>query len=105
LWKRARSSTSPSTGKTPQTSAKSYAGTDAQQHPHRNSLEPPCHRSITCIPAEGIEKAVENLYAIFDERTLKVIPSYVRKLVHSVIEIKGNFFPEYLDDPCWCAGL
>jgi len=64
-----------------------------------NALEPPCHHSITCIPAEGIEKAVDNLYAIFDERTLKVIPSYVRKLVHSVIEIKGNFFPEYLEDP------
>jgi SpoVK/Ycf46/Vps4 family AAA+-type ATPase len=64
-----------------------------------SALEPACHRSITCIPPEGLERAVENLYKIFDERTLKVIPSYVRKLVHSVIEIKGNFFPEYLEDP------
>jgi SpoVK/Ycf46/Vps4 family AAA+-type ATPase len=46
-----------------------------------------------------IKESVDKLYAIFDERTLKIIPSYVRKLIHSVIEIKGGFSPQYLADP------
>ena len=41
---------------------------------------------------------VDKLYSIFKERTLKVIPSYVRKLIHSIIQIKGDFVSTYLDD-------
>jgi transitional endoplasmic reticulum ATPase len=35
---------------------------------------------------------------VFQERTLKIIPSYVRKLIHSIVEIKNEFHPGHLDD-------
>jgi SpoVK/Ycf46/Vps4 family AAA+-type ATPase len=46
----------------------------------------------------NLDTAVDRLYKVFEERTLKVIPSYVRKLIHSIVEIKKDFTPEYLDD-------
>jgi len=57
-----------------------------------------CHKNTACISAQELKTAVEKIYTIFDERTLKIIPSYVRKLVDSVIRIKGNFAPRYLED-------
>ncbi|MFY9704805.1 MAG: AAA family ATPase, partial [Desulfobacterales bacterium] len=57
-----------------------------------------CNGKAVCIDPEEIDRAVTKLYVVFDERTLKIIPSYVRKLVDSIIEIKGGFAPEYLDD-------
>jgi hypothetical protein len=57
-----------------------------------------CHPQTVCIPPESTEEAVQKLYTIFENRTLKIIPSYVRKLVDSIIEIKGDFSPAYLDD-------
>ena len=57
-----------------------------------------CPQTAVCIPPQDLHRAVEKIYVIFEERTLKVIPSYVRKLIDSVIEIKGGFRPEYLDD-------
>ena len=50
-------------------------------------------------PADQLAETVDKLYVLFRERTLKVIPSYVRKLLHSIIEIKSDFSPAYLDDP------
>jgi transitional endoplasmic reticulum ATPase len=45
------------------------------------------------------------IYRVFDERSLKVIPSYVRKLIHSIVEIKKGFrYPNTCTTPCWCAG-
>jgi SpoVK/Ycf46/Vps4 family AAA+-type ATPase len=64
----------------------------AVSHPEIN---PMAVRSIT--PVE-LDEAVTKVYDVFNERTLKVIPSYVRKLIHSVVEIKGDFSPVYLDD-------
>jgi SpoVK/Ycf46/Vps4 family AAA+-type ATPase len=57
-----------------------------------------CPEPADCMPPQDLNRAVEKIYVIFDERTLKVIPSYVRKLIDSVIEIKGGFAPEYLED-------
>ena len=57
-----------------------------------------CPTPAACMSPQDLKQAVEKIYVIFDERTLKVIPSYVRKLVDSVIEIKGDFALEYLDD-------
>jgi transitional endoplasmic reticulum ATPase len=51
-----------------------------------------------CLSAENVSETVDRLYTIFKERTLKVIPSYVRKLIHSIIQIKGDFQSAYLDD-------
>jgi SpoVK/Ycf46/Vps4 family AAA+-type ATPase len=50
------------------------------------------------IASSDLDHAVAKVYDVFNERTLKVIPSYVRKLIHSVVEIKGDFSPAYLDD-------
>ncbi len=51
------------------------------------------------VTPEDLAAAVERMAPLFTERALKLTPAYVRKLVHSVIEIKGDFRPGYLDDP------
>ena len=56
------------------------------------------YRSAKCLPIEDVAETVDRLYAIFKERTLKVIPSYVRKLIHSIIQLKGDFSSAYLND-------
>ena len=43
--------------------------------------------------------AVEKIYTVFRERSLKVTPAYVRKLVESVIDMKEAFEPNMLEDP------
>ncbi len=50
------------------------------------------------LTASDLAAAVDRLGPLFSERALKLTPAYVRKLVHSVIEIKGDFRPRYLDD-------
>jgi SpoVK/Ycf46/Vps4 family AAA+-type ATPase len=50
------------------------------------------------ITPEDLKISVEKIYEIFDERTLKITPSYVRKLLSSIIEIRRGFTPEYLED-------
>ena len=57
-----------------------------------------CQKNVTCISNQDLGDTVEKLFITFDERTLKLIPAYVRKLIQSVIEIKGDFLPDYLDD-------
>jgi len=57
-----------------------------------------CQKKVTCISNQDLGDTVEKLFTTFDERTLKLIPAYVRKLIQSVIEIKGDFLPDYLDD-------
>ena len=54
--------------------------------------------TVKCLSPDDVSTTVNKLYSIFKERTLKVIPSYVRKLIHSIIQIKGNFISTYLDD-------
>ncbi len=61
-------------------------------------LDSGCHSLVACIPPHCLDSAVEKLYVIFRERTLKITPAYVRKLVQSILQIKGDFAPEYLDD-------
>jgi len=63
-----------------------------------DNKDPYCVVEGTCLDPENTQAAVEKLYTIFKERSLKVIPSYVRKLIHSIIQIRGDFEPEYLDD-------
>jgi transitional endoplasmic reticulum ATPase len=57
------------------------------------------HADFNCLSQEDLTATVDKLYSIFKERTLKVIPSYVRKLVHSILQIKKDFSSTYLDDP------
>jgi SpoVK/Ycf46/Vps4 family AAA+-type ATPase len=53
---------------------------------------------IRYLSPADLEAALERLYPIFQERALKLSPSYVRNLVHSIIVMKGEFRPEHLDD-------
>ncbi len=50
------------------------------------------------VTGEDLDLAVARIYKIFDERSLKLTPSYVRKLIKSIVEIKQDFKPEYLED-------
>jgi hypothetical protein len=45
-----------------------------------------------------LDQAADKIFAIFKERSLKISPAYVRKLVESVINIRGDFLPEFLDN-------
>ena len=58
-----------------------------------------CEQEFACLSPDGLDRVVEQLFSIFQERTLKIIPAYVRKLIQSVIEIQNGFLPEYLEDP------
>ncbi|MCF8080393.1 MAG: AAA family ATPase [Desulfobacterales bacterium] len=60
--------------------------------------EDSCHDNFACLVPESLDRIVEQLISIFEDRTLKIIPAYVRKLISSVIEIQGDFRPEYLED-------
>ena len=42
--------------------------------------------------------AVEKLYPIFRQRSLRITPAYVRRLISSLITIKGHFLADDLDD-------
>ena len=57
------------------------------------------HNGVACLAPGRLDGAIEKIHSIFAERTLKITPSYVRKLISSVIEIKGDFLPEHLEDP------
>ncbi|MCG6893012.1 MAG: AAA family ATPase, partial [Desulfobacteraceae bacterium] len=61
-------------------------------------LDISCHPGVTCLSPQELDRTVERIYGIFEERTLKITPAYVRKLVHSLIEIKESFSPAFLED-------
>ncbi|ORJ59797.1 AAA family ATPase [Geothermobacter hydrogeniphilus] len=50
------------------------------------------------VPESALERTVEKLAPIFRERSLRMIPAYVRRLIHSIISLKGDFDPVYFDD-------
>ncbi len=51
------------------------------------------------ISPQHLDQAVDLVYKVFEERSLKVIPSYVRKLIHSMVEIQSTFDTRDLRDP------
>jgi SpoVK/Ycf46/Vps4 family AAA+-type ATPase len=55
-------------------------------------------KTARCLSPEDMSATVDKLYSIFKARTLKIIPSYVRKLIHSIIQLKKDFSSVYLDD-------
>ena len=57
-----------------------------------------CLLHARCVSPDQVQTAVNSIYAIFQERSLKITPAYVRKLVHSIIEIQGGFSAAYLED-------
>lgn len=56
------------------------------------------HPSIQWMTNEELMIAVGKLYNVFTERSLHVTPSYVRKLVGFVVNIKGDFQAKFMDD-------
>ena len=45
-----------------------------------------------------LEETVARLDPIFRERSLRITPAYVRRLIDSIIALKGDFRSDYLDD-------
>ncbi len=58
-----------------------------------------CKDLGNCMDPSEIKAIVNKIYVIFKERALKVSPSYVRKLISSIIELKGNVSSEHLENP------
>ncbi len=50
------------------------------------------------LPEAVLDRSAEKLYPIFRERSLRITPAYVRRLISSIIGFKGDFKPEFLDD-------
>ncbi|MDP2908029.1 MAG: AAA family ATPase [Nanoarchaeota archaeon] len=50
------------------------------------------------IKLQELKQIVNKVYPLFETRTLNITPAYVRKLISSVIEFKGNIKGDYLDD-------
>ncbi len=48
--------------------------------------------------SEELDLAAERIYTVFKERSLKISPAYVRKLIESVINIRGDFIVKFLDN-------
>jgi SpoVK/Ycf46/Vps4 family AAA+-type ATPase len=53
---------------------------------------------IQWLDPDELKSAVGKFFNIFQERSLKVTPAYVRKLVSYIITIKGTFKADFLDD-------
>ncbi len=53
---------------------------------------------IRSISDEDLKSAVDKLYVIFTQRSLKITPAYTRKMIQSIIQIKGGFSTEHLED-------
>lgn len=62
-------------------------------HPQDPLSERPPHLS-----EEELDLAVQKFYPIFRQRSLHITPAYVRRLISSLIAIKGHFRAEHLDD-------
>ncbi len=64
----------------------------------RNQPKNPADSRRPHLSEEELDHAIDKLYPIFHQRSLKITPAYVRRLLASLISIKGHFVPEYLDD-------
>jgi transitional endoplasmic reticulum ATPase len=67
-------------------------------HIYNRTLRPE-EKNKSVLGREELDLIVDLVFKVFADRTLKVIPSYVRKLIHSIVEIKQTFVPDYLKDP------
>jgi SpoVK/Ycf46/Vps4 family AAA+-type ATPase len=63
-----------------------------------NHPKDPLSERLPHFSEEELVNSVEKLYPIFRQRSLRITPAYVRRLIASLISIKGHFLAEYLDD-------
>jgi transitional endoplasmic reticulum ATPase len=61
----------------------------------KDPLPPGQPRTIRTI---DLDQTVEGIYRLFRERSLTLTPAYVRKLLHSIIQIRSTFDAAFLDD-------
>ncbi|WP_300457927.1 AAA family ATPase [Desulfobacula sp.] len=47
--------------------------------------------------SDSLDDATRKIYEVFKERSLKISPAYVRKLIESIINIRGDFILDFLD--------
>ncbi|BCR06338.1 hypothetical protein DESUT3_34070 [Desulfuromonas versatilis] len=59
---------------------------------------PPGSGTERYISERGLEETVDKLYPIFRERSLRITPAYVRRLIDSIIAFREDFHPAFLDD-------
>lgn len=45
-----------------------------------------------------LDRAISKLYPIFSQRSLRITPAYVRRLIASLISLRGHFQPDDLND-------
>ncbi len=60
--------------------------------------EPLPPETVRYITVADLDQSVESIYRLFRERSLTLTPAYVRKLVHSIIQIQQTFNAADLDD-------
>ncbi|MCP3871566.1 MAG: AAA family ATPase [Desulfobacteraceae bacterium] len=48
--------------------------------------------------SKKLDEATKIIYGIFKERSLKISPAYVRKLIESIINIRGDFILDFLNN-------
>jgi SpoVK/Ycf46/Vps4 family AAA+-type ATPase len=51
------------------------------------------------LSEEELTRAIDKLYPIFRQRSLRITPAYVRRLTSEVINLHGRFNAKCLDDP------
>ncbi len=50
------------------------------------------------LPESILDETVGRLYPVFRERSLRITPAYTRRLIDSLISLRGSFDPHDLDD-------
>jgi len=64
----------------------------------RNNYVFPAGGSGRILSEPMLDQTVMRLAPIFRERSLRIVPAYVRRLIASIISMRGEFHPRYLDD-------
>ena len=62
------------------------------------SFNPGAGEHATLLPESVLDETVRRLYPIFRERSLRITPAYVRRLIDSLIVLRDGFRPADLDD-------
>jgi SpoVK/Ycf46/Vps4 family AAA+-type ATPase len=63
-----------------------------------NYVFPEAENGRPTLSEQDLVETVTRLGNLFRERSLRITPAYVRRLISSVIGMKGDFRPVYLDD-------
>jgi SpoVK/Ycf46/Vps4 family AAA+-type ATPase len=62
------------------------------------SFDPSAADHSQLLPESVLDDTVKRLYPIFRERSLRMTPAYTRRLIDSLLSLRGTFNPADLDD-------